>query len=503
MPANVPEPSARELEELRELLIGQELESLADVQGRISDPARRAQDLAQVLPDAIKSAKAKNLREALEPLVERSFHHAVRKNPGEIVEAIYPVIGPSIRASIGKALRDFAENLNQIVEKSASLRAIRWRIESLITGKPFSEILLSRSLLYTVEQVFLIHRSSGVLLQNAAAQESVVKDADMISGMLTAIRDFVSDSFVGGQDLETVDVGSYKLWMTYGTKVLLVGAVSGTAPVELKQVFRKALDGIEETLRPEIDAFKQGDTSVFEPAQLFLKQCLLGQSAPGKRKKARLWPYVLFLAVIVVALFGYQLWQRAKWDGYFGELRRQQGIVITDIERSGSSYVITGLKDPGAPDPAVLLRARGLNPAKATFRLAPYYSINTPYDRQRQFDAAKEVIENKLIRFDSGSSKVAPGEADHIDDVAAAMKNLAGATFTITGRADDTGSNDTNVKLSEQRAQVVADALQSVGIPPSAIKIVAAGNTQPLRQGSSDWDRAANRSVSFRVTAPK
>ncbi len=503
MPANVPEPSVRELAELRELLIGQELEGLADVQGRLSDPRRRAQDLAQVLPDAIKSAKAKNLREALEPIVEKSFHHSVQKNPKVVVDAISTVLFPIIRSSIGKAIRDFAESLNQIVEKSASLRAIVWRIESRMTGKPFSEILLARSLLYSVEQVFLIHRSSGVLLQNAAAQESVVKDADMISGMLTAIRDFVSDSFVGGQDLETVNVGSYKLWLTYGTKVLLVGAVSGTAPVELKQVFRKALDGIEETLRPEIEAFKQGDTSVFEPAQLFLGQCLLGQSAPGKRKKARLWPYLLGLALIIVALLGYQYSQRAKWDRYFAELKQQQGIVVTEIDRHGSSYAINGLKDPGAPDPAVLLRARGLDPAKATFRLKPYYSVNTPFARQRDRDAAQQVIETKLIRFETNSSKVSPGEADHIDDAVAAMKSLPGAIFTVTGRSDETGLPETNDKLSRERASVVADALQADGIAPSAIKIVAAGNTQPLRQGSSEWALQANRSVSFTVNFTK
>lgn len=496
MPANVPEPSARELAELRELLVGQEIEELA----RLSDPARRAQDLAQALPDAVRAAKSRNLREALEPIVEKSFHISVRKNPHEVVNAISPVMLPAIRTSISTAIREFAETLNQIVEKSASLRSIQWRIESLITGKPFSEILLARSLLYTVEQVFLIHRSSGLLLQQAAVHESVLKDADMISGMLSAIRDFVSDSFsAAGQDLETIDVGQYKLWLTYGGKVMLVGAVSGTAPVELRKVFRSALDGIEETLRPEIDGFKQGDTSIFEPAQLFLKQCLLGQSAPGKRKRARLWPYLLGIALIIVALLGYQYWRRANWDRYFTELKQQQGIVVTEIDREGSSYLIRGLRDPGAPDPVILLRSRGLDAAKATFRLDPYYSLNTPFAQQRDREAARQVIETKLIRFETNSSKVSPSEADHIDDVAAAMRSLPGATFTITGRSDETGTPESNDKLSQARASNVADALQADGIAPSVIKIVAAGNSQPLRQGSSEWDLQANRSVSFTV----
>ena len=68
--------------------------------------------------------------------------------------------------------------------------------------------MYKRQLLYSVEQVFLIHRKSGLLLMHVAAKDSVLKDADMISGMLTAIQDFLSDSFAeGGQELETVDAG--------------------------------------------------------------------------------------------------------------------------------------------------------------------------------------------------------------------------------------------------------------------------------------------------------
>ncbi len=81
----------------------------------------------------------------------------------------------------------------------------------------------------------------------------------------------------------------------------------------------------------------------------------------------------------------------------------------------------------------------------------------------------------------------------------AAIKRIPGASITITGRADETGSPETNAKLSVDRANRVAEALVAQGIDPSALKILAAGNTQPLRQGSNDWDRQVNRSVSFTV----
>ena len=120
----------KEFAELRRLLIGQDLDQIAGLQKRLDDPLMRSAETGKVLPAAIKAASGKNLRAALEPVFEKSFQNSVRKHPREISDAIYPVMGPAIRTSIAAAIREFAESLNQIVEKSASWRAIRWRVEA-------------------------------------------------------------------------------------------------------------------------------------------------------------------------------------------------------------------------------------------------------------------------------------------------------------------------------------------------------------------------------------
>jgi outer membrane protein OmpA-like peptidoglycan-associated protein len=377
-----------------------------------------------------------------------------------------------------------------------------------MSGKPFTEILLARSLLYSVEQVFLIHRKSGLLLQHAAAQGSVLKDADMISGMLTAIQDFLSDSFTeGGHDLETVDVGRFKLWLTYSSKVLLVGAVGGTAPVELRQVFRKALDQIEAALQPQINNFKQDDLSVFDPAQPFLQACLLGQSAPDKRQKARLWPYLAAIAVILLALCAWHLRTMARWNGYFDALKNQPGIVVTDIVRHGwfsPGWVVSGLEDTQAEKvPAALLSQHRLDPAKVRYVWQPYLSLNTPFARQRDLDAAVDRIRKQVIRFDTNSSKLVIAEADRIEDLNLEIGRLLNlsprARITLVGHADEVGQADANRKLSVARADQVADALAAMGVPRAALAPMGMGNTKPLRAGATDWDRSTNRSVSFEV----
>lgn len=492
------------LGDLRQLLVGAELEQLAALHDRVADPAKRTIDLAEALPGAIRTAKAKAMRDALEPVFEKAFSNSVRKNPKELADAIYPIIGPAIRTSIAAAIRDFAEALNQIVEKSVSIRSIKWRVESMITGKPFAEILMARSMLYSVEQVFLIHRKSGLLLQHVASQGSVLKDADMISGMLTAIQDFLSDSFTeGAQELETVDVGRFRLWMTYSSKVLMVGAVGGTAPTELRQVFRRALDQVEEQLSGEINSFKQDDVSVFEPAKPILDACLLGRSAPEKRGKARLWPYLAGVGAILLLLIALRVVVQTRWNRYFDALREQPGIIVTDIQRNGPSYVVSGLKDPLAGDPAKLLAARKLDAKNIRFVWQPYLSVETPFAKARAVEAAARRIQRQVIRFDTNSSKLAASETDRIEELAETINELLGsapgAHFELSGHADETGSPATNNKLSVDRATQLADALAAQGVPRGTLDATGIGNANPLRKGTTEWDRATNRGVSMRV----
>jgi len=497
---------AAEFAELRRIIVGRDLDQIAGLQQRLDDPQIRAAETGKVLPGALKAAPGRSLREALEPVFEKSFQNSVRKHPREISDAIYPVMGPAIRSSIAAAIREFAESLNQIVEKSASWRAIRWRIEARVTGRPFTEILLTRSLLYSVEQVFLIHRKSGLLLLHLAAESAVVKDADMVSGMFSAIQDFVSDSFIeAGNELETIDVGRYKLWIQYGSKALLVGAVGGTAPVELKGVFRSALEKIHETLFTELDTFKQDDLNVFEPARPYLESCLLGHKTPNRRSQLAPW---LLLAAVVVLVGGLTFWQvrnQRRWDAYVDALAHQPGITVIRAEKHGSGGLIGGLKDPMAPDPASLLAGFKLDPSRVRFDWQPYLSLNTPFAAEREVEADFERVRAQTIRFELGSAKLPLAESGRIEELAKAINRIRQARpearVAITGHTDEIGTADANVKLSFDRAAAVSQALVAQGIPADSLMVTGAGNTQPMRTGGTEWDKAANRSVSFRVDA--
>lgn len=497
-----------ELAELRSILIGQDLEQLSALEHRLNDPQIRAAETGAVLPAAIKASSGKGLRDAFQPLFERLFRNSVIQHPRDIADAIYPVMGPAIRSYVAAAIREFAESLNQIVEKSASFRAIQWRIEARVTGRPFTEILLSRSLLYSVDQVFLIHRKSGLLLAHLAAESAVVKDADMVSGMFSAIQDFVSDSFTqAGMDLETIDVGRYKLWIQYGSKALLVGAVSGTAPVELRDVFRGALEKIHEELSVPLDGFKQGDTSVFTAARPYLESCLLGRRAPDRRKNFTIWAMVAVTAVLVAGLVFWNVRNHRRWDAYIDALQQQPGIVVTGAERKWSGGRLEGLKDPQAPDPATLLAPFQLDPANVRYAWKPYLSLGTPFAAEREVQADVNYIQRQIIRFEVASSRLPLGEAGQLDEISAAINRVLkvrpASHIIISGHTDELGTPEENARLSLNRAETVRQALLTQGltqgIPPDLIVARGAGNAEPISKGSSEWDLAANRSVSIHI----
>ena len=100
-------------------------------------------------------------------------------------------MGPAIRKAIAEALRGLVQSLNQALEHSLSWRGIKWRIEALRTGRTFAEVVLSKTLVYRVEQVFLIHRESGLLLVQAVAPEVEAQDA-VHDAFVTAWRKYDS-----------------------------------------------------------------------------------------------------------------------------------------------------------------------------------------------------------------------------------------------------------------------------------------------------------------------
>ncbi|MGC1658926.1 MAG: hypothetical protein WA737_02805, partial [Candidatus Acidiferrales bacterium] len=244
MPDRAPD-QARDFEELRHLIVAPEQEGLAEIRDRIENPGRRAEDVSSVVAEAIQMRRDQGddraLAEALAPTIQETLRDSVRRNPHVLADALFPVMGPAIRKSITETLRSMLESFNEALEHSLSWQGIRWRVESFRTGKSFAEIVLMHSLLYRVEQVFLIHRETGLVMNHIVAPSVATQDPSLVAGMLSAIQQFVRDSFESPREdaLGSLTIGDLQVWIEDGPHAVIAAVIRGHAPagyrVELQE----------------------------------------------------------------------------------------------------------------------------------------------------------------------------------------------------------------------------------------------------------------------------
>ena len=96
---------------------------------------------------------------------------------------------------------------------------------------------------YKVEELYLIYKD-GRLLKNLSDVE-VKTDSDIMSGMLTAINDFVQDSFNTEGDLGSIDYGNNKIILQRGANSYLAAVIYGEVDKFFKGKLINAVRNIE------------------------------------------------------------------------------------------------------------------------------------------------------------------------------------------------------------------------------------------------------------------
>ena len=378
------EPAAVEdLAELRELILGAERRRLRELERRLDAAGLTREELAELLPEAIvlRAARDRQLARALAPTVENAIGESVRRNPREIATAIFPVLGPAIRKAIAEALAGLVASINSALEHNLSPRGLKWRLEAWRTGVPYAQIVLKHALVYRVEQVFLIHAETGLLLAHAWAPDLPVSDADLISGMLTAIRDFVADSFAPERDaggLRQFSVGELTVMVEQGPQALIAAVVRGQAPDTLLAKLQDTLERVHLEYSGPLTAF-DGDATPFEPARPLLEDCLATVVSTDRQRNGRrslAWlPWVAGAVLLLGALLWFRMRSEQRWDRAVARLESEPGIVVTQAERDGDRWSFAGLRDPLAPDPSTLLAGVAVDTAEVEQRWEPYLSL--------------------------------------------------------------------------------------------------------------------------------
>jgi K(+)-stimulated pyrophosphate-energized sodium pump len=105
------------------------------------------------------------------------------------------------------------------------------------------------------------------------------------------------------------------------------------------------------------------------------------------------------------------------------------------------------------------------------------------------------------LNFETGSARLTTDSKAQVDNIAAILKAYPAVKIKIGGYTDSTGNPDFNLKLSEDRAKAVVDALAGLGIAADRLESEGYGSAHPVADNGTAEGRAKNRRIAVSVRA--
>jgi outer membrane protein OmpA-like peptidoglycan-associated protein len=119
-----------------------------------------------------------------------------------------------------------------------------------------------------------------------------------------------------------------------------------------------------------------------------------------------------------------------------------------------------------------------------------------------QIARVKEEARGTVITLDgsvlflSGKAELLPIAQRKLDDVAKALNDInENQKVVIEGHTDSNGNDDSNLRLSQQRADAVRTYLVSRGVKAERVTALGKGEAQPVASNDTAEGRANNRRV--------
>src|SRR5215471_8870949 len=104
------------------------------------------------------------------------------------------------------------------------------------------------------------------------------------------------------------------------------------------------------------------------------------------------------------------------------------------------------------------------------------------------------------LLFNTDSATLRPESQEQLGNIAAILKAYPNVRVKIGGYTDNTGDPQSNLNLSQERANGVMAELVALGISPDRLEAQGYGEKFPVANNSTEEGRARNRRVSMRVT---
>ncbi len=225
------------------------------------------------------------MAEALGPVMGEAIRVQIRESREEMVDALYPVILSAVQRSVAEFVQEFQRNVDARLKSTLGLQGLFRRINARLRGVSPADLALRDALPFSLEQFFLIQHQSGLLLayHNEAGEE--ISDSDLISGMLTAIRDFTQDSFGNGEEadsLNEIQYGEDRIIIQSGQFAYLAVVTSGVEPEWFRARLRTFVAELHINYAAALRDY-DGDPATLPDLETPLKRLAAQITATGKK----------------------------------------------------------------------------------------------------------------------------------------------------------------------------------------------------------------------------
>ncbi len=179
-----------------------------------------------------------------------------------------------------------------------------------------------------------------------------------------------------------------------------------------------------------------------------------------------------------------------KLSGF--ELKATLGIPFSVFSRKKAPAPVVYEVEP-APAP-VVETVKVVEPVHGCWSLDEIISMMSRGERVE----GKKICAVDDINFDFAKSTIKPSSYLYLDKLAQTIIRT-GAAVRVNGHTDNVGSDETNMKLSKDRAVAVVKYLESKGVPAGRLSYAYYGMTRPLESNDTEDGRRLNRRVEFEI----
>jgi hypothetical protein len=228
--------------------LGGQVETLRQAQNDLDGLVERlTPTIGEMIGHSIRNSRDV-MAEALGPIMGQAIRVQIRDSRREMVDALYPVIGETVQKSLAEFARELQQNIDARLKSTFGFRDTLGMFMARIRGVSSAQLTLRQALPFSIKEIFLVQRESGLLVAHSHPETAEAADADLVSSMLTAIRDFVQDSYGKGQEageLDEIQYGTQRIILVSGSVAYLAVVITGIEPEGFRAQLRDYLSELQ------------------------------------------------------------------------------------------------------------------------------------------------------------------------------------------------------------------------------------------------------------------